>query len=98
MFNSLFRWFDKRLHLTDLFASTAGHHVPASAESWWYVFGSATLLGFILQILTGTVLAFVYVPSTNEAWTSLQYLNHVQYLGWYLRALHNWGSNFMVAM
>lgn len=98
MLKSLYGWIDKRLHLTELFLSTAGHHVPRSAGSWWYVFGSATLLCFILQIVTGTVLAFVYVPSTNEAWTSLQYLNHVQYLGWYLRAMHNWGANFMVAL
>jgi ubiquinol-cytochrome c reductase cytochrome b subunit len=98
MLMSVYRWLDQRLHITDLFASTAGHHVPANSGSWWYVFGSATLLCFILQIFTGSLLALVYVPSTNEAWTSLQYLNHVQYLGWYLRALHNWGSNFMVAL
>ncbi len=40
----------------------------------------------------------MYVPSTNEAWTSLQYLNHQQFWGWYLRAVHQWGSTFMVAM
>lgn len=91
-------WLDARLHLTSLFASTAGHAVPASAGSWFYVFGSATLLCFVIQIITGTCLSFVYVPSTNEAWTSLEYLNHSQYLGWYLRAVHNWGSNFMVAI
>lgn len=91
-------WVDKRLYVSKLFDSTAGHHVPASSGSWFYVFGSATLLCFLLQILTGTCLAFVYVPSTNEAYTSLEYLNHSQYLGWYLRALHNWGSNFMVAI
>jgi ubiquinol-cytochrome c reductase cytochrome b subunit len=89
-------WVDDRLHLTALFASTAGHEVPASAGSWFYVFGSATLLCFIIQIITGACLAFVYIPSTNEAWTSLQYLNHAQFWGWYLRAVHNWGSNFMV--
>jgi ubiquinol-cytochrome c reductase cytochrome b subunit len=86
------------LHLTALYASTAGHEVPASAGSWFYVFGSATLLCFVIQIITGTLLAFVYVPSTNEAYTSLEYLNHVQFWGWYLRAVHNWGSNFMVAI
>jgi ubiquinol-cytochrome c reductase cytochrome b subunit len=98
MLQSIYRWLDRRLFLSKLFASTAGHHVPADSGSWYYVFGSATLLCFVIQILTGTLLAFVYVPSTNSAWTSLQYLNQVQYLGWYLRALHNWGSNFMVAM
>ena len=98
MIKSVYDWLDKRLHITDLFHSTAGHHVPESSGSWWYVFGSATLLCFVVQVITGTLLAFVYVPSTNEAWTSLEYLNHVQYLGWYLRAVHNWGANFMVAM
>ncbi len=93
---SIALWLDDRLFISKLFASTAGHYVPASAGSWFYVFGSATLLCFIIQIITGTCLAFVYVPSTNEAYTSLQYLNHSQFLGLYLRALHNWGSNFMV--
>jgi len=91
-------WFDERLHLTRLFESTAGHTVPANAGSWFYVFGSGTLLCFVIQILTGICLAFVYVPSANEAWTSLEYLNYVQPLGWYLRAVHFWGSNFMVAI
>ena len=89
-------WLDDRLHLTALYASTAGHEVPSSAGSWFYVFGSATLLCFIIQVITGTCLAFVYVPSTNEAFTSLEYLNHAQFWGWYLRAVHYWGSNFMV--
>lgn len=91
-------WLDDRLHLTALYASTAGHEVPASAGSWFYVFGSATLLCFIIQIITGSILAFVYIPSTNEAYTSLQYLNHAQFWGWYIRAVHYWGSNFMVAL
>ena len=89
-------WLDDRLHISALYASTAGHEVPASAGSWFYVFGSATLLCFIIQVITGTLLAFVYIPSTNEAFTSLQYLNHAQFWGWYLRSVHYWGSNFMV--
>ncbi len=91
-------WLDDRLHLTALYASTAGHEVPASSGSWFYVFGSATMLCFVIQIITGALLAFVYVPSANEAYTSLQYLNHTQFWGWYLRSLHYWGSNFMVAL
>src|SRR5918996_2302934 len=91
-------WIDDRVHLSKLFASTAGHHVPASSGSWFYVFGSGTLLCFIIQIVTGPCLAFVYVPSASEAYTSLEYLTYQQSLGWFLRAVHNWGSNFMVAI
>src|SRR5919198_1910320 len=91
-------WIDDRTYVSKLFASTAGHHVPASSGSWFYVFGSGTLLCFIIQIVTGTCLAFVYVPSASEAYTSLEYLTYQQSLGWFLRAVHNWGSNFMVAI
>src|SRR5262245_19389466 len=98
MLRNLALWIDDRLHVSRLYASTAGHTVPANAESWFYVFGSGTLLCFIIQIVTGVCLAFVYVPSANEAYVSLEYLNYQQALGWYLRSVHNWGSNFMVAI
>src|SRR4030095_1800259 len=91
-------WIDERLHVSNMFASTAGHPVPASSGSWFYVFGSGTLLCFVIQIVTGICLAFVYVPSADEAYISLEYLNFHQTLGWYLRAVHNWGSNFMVGI
>ena len=91
-------WIDDRVHLGKLYASTAGHSVPRNAESWFYVFGSGTLLCFVLQVVTGICLALVYAPSASEAYTSLEYLNYEQQLGWLLRAMHNWGSNFMVAI
>jgi ubiquinol-cytochrome c reductase cytochrome b subunit len=62
------------------------------------VFGSAALVVFLLQLVTGIMLAFIYVPSASEAWNSLQNLNHDVTLGWFIRALHGWGSNFMVAI
>ena len=98
MLKSIALWLEDRLHLAKLFESTAGHKVPPSTNSWFYVFGSGTLLCFVLQIVTGTLLAFVYVPSGSEAWSSLQYLNNQAFLGWFLRAMHNWGSIFMVAI
>jgi ubiquinol-cytochrome c reductase cytochrome b subunit len=95
---ALYGWIDQRLALGKLFEATGGHLVPANAGSWFYVFGSATLLCLIIQIVTGICLSLVYVPSASEAWTSLEYLNYEVPLGWYLRAVHYWGSNFMVAL
>jgi ubiquinol-cytochrome c reductase cytochrome b subunit len=91
-------WFDDRLHIKKLFESTAGHHVPKSSGSWFYVFGSGTLLCLMIQIVTGTCLAFVYVPSADEAYSTLEYLTFHQSFGWYLRGVHYWGSNFMVGI
>jgi ubiquinol-cytochrome c reductase cytochrome b subunit len=94
----LVRWFEERLQLQKLLGPSMTHPVPRSSASWWYVFGSATLIIFVLQIATGICLALVYVPSTADAHASLEYLNYQQTLGWFLRAVHFWGSNFMVAM
>jgi ubiquinol-cytochrome c reductase cytochrome b subunit len=46
----------------------------------------------------GNLLALMYVPSAGHAWNSLNVLNHQLTLGWFLRAMHGWGSNFMVAV
>jgi ubiquinol-cytochrome c reductase cytochrome b subunit len=91
-------WFDRRLQLAAPIREAAEHRVPRSTASWWYVFGSAAFTVFLLQVVTGILLALIYVPSANEAWSSLQALNHDVALGWFIRALHGWGSNFMVAL
>jgi ubiquinol-cytochrome c reductase cytochrome b subunit len=91
-------WFDRRVQLGKSIQETMEHPVPRQTASWFYVFGSASLTVFILQVVTGTLLATVYVSSAGHAWNSLQVLNNEVTLGWFLRALHGWGSNFMVAL
>lgn len=98
LFQSVNKWFEERTGLEAAVAPVLGHQVPRSTASWWYVFGSATLALFVLQIATGVCLALVYVPSADNAYDSLLYLNYVAPLGWFLRAVHFWGSNAMVAV
>ena len=95
---NVFDWLDRRLGLAKGVRETVQHPVPKETASWFYVFGSAAVTVLALQIVTGILLALVYVPSGREAWDSLQVLNHQVSLGWFIRALHGWGSNFMVAI
>ena len=92
------QWLDQRIQLGKPIQETLDHPVPRRSASWFYVFGSAALTVFILQLFTGILLATVYVPSAAQAWDSLQALDHQVTLGWFLRALHGWGSNFMVGI
>jgi ubiquinol-cytochrome c reductase cytochrome b subunit len=94
----LYNWFEMRLQLEGPISEAALHPVPTKAASWWYVFGSAAATLLMLQVATGILLALIYVPSGAEAWKSLDELNNHLYLGWFLRAMHGWGSNFMVAV
>jgi ubiquinol-cytochrome c reductase cytochrome b subunit len=94
----LYNWFEQRLGIGTPAIEAAVHEVPYSTSSWWYVFGSAATVVLILQIMTGVLLALVYAPTASHAWSSLQFLDHNVKLGWFLRAMHGWGSDFMVAI
>ena len=95
---TLFRWFEQRTGLIGPAIEMAEHPVPENTSSWWYVFGSAATVLLVLQIVTGILLALVYAPSAQDAWSSLNLLNHQVALGWLVRAMHGWGSNFMIAI
>ena len=91
-------WIEQRTGLVKQAEEMADHPTPSSSASWWYVFGSGAMVLLGLQVVTGILLAMVYTPSASNAWASLQFLNHNLPLGWYLRALHGWGSDFMIAI
>ena len=94
----LYGWFEQRLGLGQPILEAAEHEVPENTSSWWYVFGSAATVLLVLQVMTGILLALVYTPSASNAWNSLQFLDHGVKLGWFLRAMHGWGSDFMIAV
>ncbi|MCR6654602.1 MAG: cytochrome b N-terminal domain-containing protein [Opitutus sp.] len=97
LFSSTWRWVDDRLGLSDLFGPSLKHLVPRDAK-WWYVFGSATLVAFIVQIVTGVALAFSFVPSSAQAFDTLQFITDEAPFGHFLRGMHYYGASAMVLM
>src|SRR5947209_219396 len=94
---NVYKWFDERLNITGIWRATALHPVPRSTN-WWYVFGSAVLTCFVIQLVTGIFLAFSYVPSPDHAYQSLFYITHDQLFGNILRGIHYWGASAMVML
>ncbi len=94
-------WCEARLSLRDTVGPMMMHPVPraiAGPLGWWYVFGSASMTLLFIQILTGIGLSLVYVPTADQAYESLVYLNYQMPLGWFLRSLHYWSGSAMVFM
>ena len=99
--NVVLKWLDDRLSLRGTLGPMLMHPIPRGAAGpmgWWYVFGSASMTLLAIQVLSGIGLALVYVPSADQAYETLLYLNYQQPLGWFLRALHYWSGSAMVVM
>ena len=66
--------------------------------TWWHTLGSATLTVFLVQIVTGIVLATYYSPSPDHAYDSIQFIQRDVVNGGLLRGIHHWGSSAMVVL
>ncbi len=95
LLKTLWRWFDDRTGTSEAVRPLLDHPVPPGAK-WWYVFGSATLVAFLVQIATGVALSGMYVASAGNAYQSLQYITHQATLGRLIRGMHFWGASAMV--
>jgi len=93
----VYNWFDERMGLNDVILPILTHPVP-KAVNWWYVLGSATLTAFIVQVVTGVALAMTYVPSTQSAYQSLQFISTEAPFGSIVRGMHYWGASAMVVL
>jgi ubiquinol-cytochrome c reductase cytochrome b subunit len=90
-------WLDDRTGLSGLLGPLARHVVPRRT-GWMYVFGSATLVVFIVQVVTGMALATTYIPSTGDAYQSLQFITQRAFLGSVIRGIHYFGASAMVVL
>jgi ubiquinol-cytochrome c reductase cytochrome b subunit len=92
---SLLREFEDRTGLIEQLTKMAKHPVPPGAK-WWYVFGSATLFSFFLQVFTGIILATAYIPATGQAYESLNFITNDAVFGHIVRGLHYFGASAMI--
>jgi len=93
----IWQLFDDRTGISGIVGPVARHLVPPGT-GWLYVFGSATLVAFIVQVVTGIVLATAYIPATGDAYQSLQFISHDALMGNLLRGLHYFGASAMVLL
>lgn len=93
----LWQWIDDRSGISEFIGPLADHPVPPGAK-WAYVFGSATLFCFVLQVITGVSLALLYQPTSETAYQSLKYISNVAPLGNILRGIHYFGASAMILL
>lgn len=91
------RWLDDRVDLRGVKRALLDREVP-DRLTWWHTLGSATLTVFIVQAITGTVLATYYAGSPDHAYNSIEYIQREVASGALIRGIHHWGSSAMVVL
>ncbi|GAB4337973.1 MAG: cytochrome bc complex cytochrome b subunit [Calditrichia bacterium] len=70
--------------------------IPNHMKKWFYCAGATPMILFGLQVVTGILLTFYFVPSPEMAYESVRHITEDVRMGFWIRGLHRWGSNLMI--
>lgn len=92
------RFFSDRIPIdSGKLAELTNEPVPGHMRRWWFALGGTPAYLFVVQIVTGILLAFYYKPSQASAYESVAYITNEAAFGWYIRSIHQWSATLMVA-
>jgi quinol-cytochrome oxidoreductase complex cytochrome b subunit len=90
-------WLEERSGLVGAIKYFLFRRVPRDT-SWAQTLGSASLTAFLVQAITGVVLAMYYKPDPESAYESIQMITNDLTLGWLVRGMHRWGASVFIIL
>src|ERR1700712_6069086 len=90
-------WLEERSGLVGGVRFFLFRKVPGDIN-WFQTLGSATLTAFLVQALTGVILAMYYKPDPQNAYTSIQHITNAVFAGWLVRGMHRWGASVFIIL
>jgi menaquinol-cytochrome c reductase cytochrome b subunit len=90
-------WIEERTGLVGGIKYFLFRKVP-SRTNWFHTLGSATLTAFLVQAITGVILAFYYKPDPDKAYESIQYITNDLTWGWLVRGMHRFGASVFIIL
>jgi quinol-cytochrome oxidoreductase complex cytochrome b subunit len=98
-------WLEERSGLIGGVKYFLFRNVPSDIN-WMQTLGSAALTAFLVQAITGVILAMYYVPSATTdpatgkpvAWESIDNITNHLFMGWLVRGMHRWGASVFIIL
>ena len=90
-------WLEERSGLVGGVRYFLFRKVPGDTN-WFHTLGSATLTAFLVQLVTGVILAMYYKPSPEQAHSSIEHITNDLTLGWLVRGMHRWGASVFIIL
>ncbi|MCE9552892.1 MAG: cytochrome bc complex cytochrome b subunit [Planctomycetes bacterium] len=94
----LAQWWAQRVPISgEQLRELTNEPVPNHLKRWWFCLGGTPAYLFVVQIVTGILLAFYYQASPQSAYESVRYITEEASYGWFFRSLHRWSATLMIA-
>lgn len=93
----IYDWLDERTGIKKFITEKLEYPIPDHVN-FFYCFGGLSFFIILLQVITGFIMLFFYVPKAEEALKSVNYISTEVPLGWLLRNSHRWGATLLIAM
>jgi menaquinol-cytochrome c reductase cytochrome b subunit len=98
-------WLEERSGLVGGVRYFLFRNVPSDIN-WMQTLGSAALTAFLVQAITGVILAMYYTPSAATdpatgkpvAWESIVNITDHVTMGWLVRGMHRWGASVFIIL
>ena len=91
-------WLQERLPVSSgQLSELTNEPVPHHLKHWWFALGGTPAYLFVVQIVTGILLAFYYQASAQTTYESVRYITEDAAFGWYIRGVHKWAATLMIA-
>jgi menaquinol-cytochrome c reductase cytochrome b subunit len=90
-------WIEERSGLVGGVNFFLFRNVPRDIN-WFQTLGAATLTAFIVQALTGVMLAMYYQPGPETAYPSIVRITNDVFAGWLVRGMHRWGASVFIIL
>ena len=98
MMEALRQWWSSRVPISgEQLRALTNEPVPYHMKRWWFCLGGTPAYLFVIQVVTGILLAFYYQPTAQSAYESVGYITNEVTYGWYFRSMHKWTATFMIA-
>ena len=61
---------------TEALIKLTAEPIPNHLKRWWWALGGTPLYMFVVQVITGIMLIFYYVPDADKAYDSIAYITY----------------------
>jgi len=96
---SVKRWWQERVPVdAEALRHPLREPIPAELKGFFFALGGTPALLFLLQLVTGVLLAFYYVPFPEGAYESIRHITFQVRFGWFVRGIHRLSAHLMMVV